>query len=107
MSSSESDEEIPDIEIELGISAAEARTNYSEAGSLVLEEDDPISQDKYKHLLSMESEKILSEVVAELKLPYELTDFQNISLNTIYQKKDLILLSPTGSGKESSIQIWI
>jgi len=40
-------------------------------------------------------------------LPYEITDFQKLSINTLLQKKDLILLSPTGSGKMNVILMGI
>ena len=70
------------------ISEAEAKNNYEEAGRLVKEETDQISLDNHLHLIDSTADS------------FSLSDFQRLSLNTLLQKKDLILLSPTGSGKE-------
>ena len=83
------------------ITEAQARSNYEEAGKLVPEEDDNISIDSHEDLINTSCIPILNDVAEQIALPYNLADFQKLSLNTLLQKKDLILLSPTGSGKES------
>ena len=100
-SSSDDDEDFPSTDIELTISRADAMKNYEEAGTLVTEQADDISFEKYGHLMTSSNDQILEAVLAKLALPYQLAQFQTISLNILLQKKDLVLLSPTGSGKES------
>ena len=97
-SSSESDsEDTP--EVELGITGAEALENYEAAGNFIPEEIDQINIEKYGHLMNSSSDEILEAVLSDLKLPYQLAPFQQISLNLLFQKKDLLVLSPTGTGK--------
>jgi superfamily II RNA helicase len=98
---SDSDVEAPSTtELNLGISESEAKYNYEEAGKLIPEEEDPISLAKNSELIDSSCSAILDEVEQDLALPYNLSDFQKLSVNILLQKKDLILLSPTGSGKE-------
>ena len=81
------------------ITDAQAKKNYNEAGKLVMEDADRISIKNHMDLIDSSMNLIISDIVNDRKLPYELSDFQNLSINTLLQKKDLILLSPTGSGK--------
>ena len=98
---SESDHDSPSaIEDDLGISEFQAKHNYEEAGKLIEEEKDPISLEKHSELINSSCAAVLEEVVRDLALPYSLSDFQKLSVNIMMQKKDLVLLSPTGSGKE-------
>ena len=83
------------------ITEAQARSNYEEAGKLVTEEADTINIDSHEDLVNTSCIPILNEVAEQITLPYNLADFQKLSLYTLFQKKDLILLSPTGSGKVS------
>ena len=102
-SSSDTDseaEDFPVVDNELTISKADAMKNYEEAGTLIPEEADDISFEKYGHLMISSNDQILESILSELALPYQLAPFQVISLNILLQKKDLVLLSPTGSGKE-------
>ena len=99
-SSDESDnDDISMLKLESVITEMEARKNYEQAGNLVAEDKDPISIENHEHLLEANSEAVLDSVLKKLALPYSLTDFQKLSLITLFQKKDLILCSPTGSGK--------
>ena len=99
---SDSDQESEgNVHLDALITEAQAKSNYEEAGRLVSEHEDQISIDDHQDLLNAATTAILDEVVNDLSLPYKLSDFQRLSLNTLLQKKDLVLLSPTGSGKES------
>ena len=98
----EDDVEIEDEEIcrkDLALSKAAADQNYKEAGKLVDEEVDQISLEKHGHLLCDTVHLKLKEVIEELQLPFQLADFQKLSLHVIGSKKNLILISPTGCGK--------
>jgi hypothetical protein len=97
---SDSDVEASAGVADLGISESEAQYNYQEAGKLVTEEKDEISLKGHADLIDPSCEAILAEVEKNLALPYSLSDFQKLSMNILLQKKDLIVLSPTGSGKE-------
>ena len=102
-SESESDSE-HDMDIENNIdhviTESEAKRNYEETGSFMLEESDQISLEKHQHLINPSNAEVLKSVLHDLNLPYHLSDFQTISVHTLLEKKDLLLLSPTGSGKE-------
>ena len=101
-SDSTDQESAGNVHLDTLITAAQAKHNYEEAGNLVLEDEDHLRIDDHEDLLdATTSTIILGEVVSDLSLPYKLSDFQTLSLNTLLQKKDLVLLSPTGSGKES------
>ena len=84
---------------ELAISKASADKNYYEAGQLVDEDTDQINLKLYRHLLSDSVHIKLMEVLEETKLPFQLADFQKLSLHVIGSKRNLILISPTGCGK--------
>ena len=103
-SSSDTDsesEDFPTVDDELSISKVDALKNYEEAGTLIPEQADDISFEKYGDLMNSSCDQILESILADLALPYKLAPFQMICLNIILQKKDLVLLSPTGSGKEN------
>ena len=87
------------VEMNLGISEAEAMANYMAAGTEVEEEEDDITVAGNSGLISEEVEEILDSIVGELNLPYVPSDFQRVSINTVCTLKHLILVSPTGSGK--------
>ena len=72
---------------------------YEQAGELVEEEENQISLTKYNHLLNDEVASILQNVLDENPLPYALQDFQKLALHALGSLKNVILVSPTGSGK--------
>ena len=84
---------------ELAISKAAADKNYYEARQLVDEDTDQINLKLYRHLLTDSVHINLMEVLEETKLPFQLADFQKLSLHVIGSKRNLILISPTGCGK--------
>ena len=110
MSSSESDDQDINQDLphaaDLAITESDARRNYEGAGKFVQEEAEQISLEMYGHLINPSNDHILETVLQDLSLPYQLADFQIISLHTLFQKRDLILLSPTGSGKVKSIDCF-
>ena len=83
----------------LNIEQEEADQNYVEAGTLVDEPEDEISLTKYHHLLKDEIHSKIMEVLEETNVPFKLADFQLLSLHVLGSKQNLVLLSPTGSGK--------
>ena len=83
----------------LGITKTLADANYEHAGEEVDEEDDPISVDKFDHLIDPEIDSILETVVSEKQMPYSPSDFQRVTVNALGQMKNVVLVSPTGSGK--------
>ena len=83
----------------LGISNALARENYAAAGEEIEEERDGITLEDNLHYITEEVDSILDNIVRDLSLPYKLADFQRIAVNVLGSKKNLILVSPTGSGK--------
>ena len=97
---SDSDTAIDDTVIDdTGVSQSEAKKNYEEAGILMPDEKDTISLDNHADMICPSCEAVLAKVVEDLSLPYDLSDFQKLSINILLQSKDLILLSPTGTGK--------
>ena len=101
-SSFESDSEsetIIDPVIDQTVNHSDSKSNYEEAGKFILEESDKISLEKYEDLMDKDSVAVLDETLGDVSLPYDLSDFQKLSINILLQRKDLILLSPTGSGK--------
>ena len=85
--------------VKVSIDKELANSYYKEAGQSVEEEDDQISLAVNLHLLKDELHIVIEEVILEAKLPYRPTDFQLLSLHILGSKKNLILISPTGSGK--------
>ena len=83
----------------LMISKEDAELNYSLAGTLVDEPPDELSLDKFGHLLNDEVHSKIMEVLDETKVNFKLADFQMLSLHVVGSKKNLVLISPTGSGK--------
>ena len=83
----------------LGISLDLARENYLAAGEEVEEERETITVEDNKHHITAEVDSILNKIVQVLSLPYKLTDTQRVAVNILGGQKNLILVSPTGSGK--------
>ena len=84
---------------ELDISKAEADANYNMAGDEVEEQADQISLSRYQHLLSDKVHNAIMEVLEETKIKFRLADFQLVSLHVLGSQRNLVLISPTGSGK--------
>ena len=93
--------------LNLSISSVVAKRNYDMAGEEVPEEEDKISIADNGHLLSDKVDHYLQEVLSEVNLPYSLSDFQLLSLHCIGSGKNLMLISPTGSGKTNVIYLGI
>ena len=83
----------------LDISKELADRNYEAAGVEVTEEEEGITLDDHYNLLDPLVNLKLDEIVAELKMPYSPTNTQRIAVNAIGQMKNVVLVSPTGSGK--------
>ena len=72
------------------------------AGELYInagEQEEDISVDKYGHLLVDKVAQTLQIVLEENPLPFELQDFQKLTLHALVSGENVILISPTGSGK--------
>ena len=92
----------PSIDTEgtsLSISEEHARANYQAAGTMVKEEADSLSVSDNEKLIDPEVDKILTHILDDLALPYQISDFQRVSVNVLGSMKHLVLVSPTGSGK--------
>ena len=63
------------------------------------EDPDQITIDKNEHLLSDKVHAIILEVIKEHAIPFKLQDFQLLTLHCLWNFKNVILVSPTGSGK--------
>ena len=87
------------VRTSLGITEDQARMNYVAAGKEVLEETDGITVAGNADLIDPEIDSVLNRIVKELDLPYQPSDFQRVSVNTLSKLNHLILISPTGSGK--------
>ena len=107
-SESDSEEEISNHrELDSVITKVRAKTNYKKAGEFIEEDKDQISMSKYEHLVKPANESIFNKVVSKLDLPYNLAEFQIISVHCLLQKKNVILVSPTGSGKMNVLYFGI
>ena len=95
----EGNEEGTNVDLKLGITRSQADKNYFAAGIEVAEEEDAIKLADHCDLVDQEVDKNLERIVHELELPYKLRDFQRLAIHTICSFKNLILVSPTGSGK--------
>ena len=100
-SSDESEEEIQtESDNDFDISVAQADYNYMMAGTEVPEPLDQISVVKYQHLmLNDQVHQKIMEVLSETQITFQLADFQLVSLHVLGNQQNLILVSPTGSGK--------
>ena len=83
----------------LDITQEQADKNYNTAGREVEEEEEGIRIDEYEEEIDPDVNAKLDEIVARLKMSYLPTDFQRVSINALAQLKNVVLISPTGSGK--------
>ena len=88
------EEETEPAETGLMISKEKAGHNYEIAGTVV-----DISLVNHEYLLNDAVHVIIMEVLEETKLNFKLADFQMLSLHVLGSKRNLVLISPTGSGK--------
>ena len=73
---------------------------YEEVGSKSdAELEGKLTIEKNLHLLRDEVAFLIEEVLEEHPLPYQLKDFQKLVLHQIGSLNNVILVSPTGSGK--------
>ena len=49
--------------------------------------------------MNSEVDEVLDRIVSELNLPYKPSEFQRVAVNTLGMQNNLVLVSPTGSGK--------
>ena len=83
----------------LNITKELAWKNYISAGLEVIEQPESILVKDNKYLIDEGVNSILDEVVGKIGMPYQLVDFQRLAINALGQMKNVVLLSPTGSGK--------
>ena len=102
-SSSDEENNFDPVSYDLGESLAITKEatdqNYEGAGAEVSEEPDQLSLESNSHLLCDVVNHSIMELLNEIQLPYKLADFQLLSLHVLGSKKNLVLISPTGSGK--------
>ena len=65
----------------------------------MLEQEDTITVEKYGHLLNDKVALIIQQVLLEHPLPFELQDFQKLTLHALGSGQNVILVAPTGCGK--------
>ena len=85
--------------LDLGISKEISKYLFDQAGDLIEEDAEEISLLANKHLLNDSVGLIISEVLYENPLPFKLQQFQLLTLHCIGSLKNVVLISPTGSGK--------
>ena len=99
MSQSE-EEDVNSVNEDLLISADDANRNYLMSGAIVQEKSDEIDKVRYEYLMTNDKvDTRIKEVLRDVNLPFSLTDTQLLSLHVLGNKNNLILVSPTGSGK--------
>ena len=92
-------EDEKDLHYGLMITKEDADRNYQMAGTVVDEPGDEINLAKHEHLLKDTIHTFIMEVLREAGIRFKLADFQLLSLHVLGSQKNLILISPTGSGK--------
>ena len=95
----QSDNEVVEVVVKLGISEIQSRANLDAAGTEVEEEDDRITVANNLDMMSPEVDAILDKIVKDLGMPYMPAEFQRVAINALGEMKNVILVSPTGSGK--------
>ena len=96
---SDLDSSVNDDEVEsdkLPISKELAKSLYDKAGTIVPEDEEEITLEKYQHLLKDSVALIIEEVLREHPLSFKLRQFQLVTLHCIGSLKNVILISPTG-----------
>ena len=88
-----------ELDDRLSISVEQAKANLAAAGTEVEEEVDRITVAGNPSLMNTEVDAILDDIVGKLGLPYKVAEFQRVAVNALGGLKNVILCSPTGSGK--------
>ena len=86
-------------ELKLDISVSQAKANYEMAGTEVEEEEDRITVAGNEDLMNPEVNEILDKVVEDTKMAYTPAEFQRVTINALGGMNNVVLVSPTGSGK--------
>ena len=110
-SSSESEgEDVEDTSLDLFISKSDVEANYKLMDRYFTPTKSPIVLSKlrstYPQAFTPASEKASSTVLAELSLPFPLSDFQVFSINALLNGQDLLCIMPTGAGKTIVMYIF-
>ena len=72
---------------------------YGEVGQVASKMNEELTLEKNLHLLRDQVGHIIEQVLVENPLPFPLLDFQKLALHQIGSLNNVILVSPTGSGK--------
>jgi hypothetical protein len=83
-----------DASIKLGITVESANRNYSDCGSLVPEEKDPISWDQFTHLYNPDVAALLEKLKSKKGPDFSLRDCQEIALHAIGSGKQYEYCTP-------------
>ena len=83
------------------ISKDKAEWLYEKAGELIPEAPDQITVNKYKNLLSDKVHLVIQEVLLENQIAFQLQDFQLLTLHALGNFQNVILVNPTGSGRQT------
>ena len=86
------------------VSKETAIDNYNKAGELIPEDAEQITLEKYQHVLSDSVHLIIQEVLQEHHVPFKLQQFQMLTLHALGSLNNVVLLSPTGTGKMMCVQ---
>lgn len=86
-------------ELKLDISSAQAKANYDAAGTEVTEEPDKITVAKNAAIMNSEVNDILDKLVEHIQMPYIPAEFQRVAISALGGMNNVVLISPTGSGK--------
>ena len=97
---SEDEEELVDTGgTGLSITKNKADWLYDQAGELIDEDQEQLTVELYRHLLSDKVHSIIQEVLEENRIQYKLQDFQLLTLHSLGSLRNVILVCPTGCGK--------
>ena len=81
---------------------------YEKAGSMTEEDAINIPLDNYSsYLLNDHVHSAIRQVLLENPLPYQLQEFQLATLHYLGSFKNVILITPTGSGKTLCVSLGI
>ena len=72
---------------------------YDTAGMLIKEDEHKITMESHNYLQNDSVHSVIQEVFNEHPIPFKLQDFQLLTLHALGSQKNVVLVSPTGSGK--------
>ena len=90
---------IDTTELHLSVSKEESDVLYDTAGMLIKEDEHKITMRSHNYLLNDFVHSVIQEVLNEHPIPFKLQDFQLLTLHALGSQKNVVLVSPTGSGK--------